>query len=212
MKYPLKIAVIGGTGKSGKYLIEQLLDRNFSLKLLIRNPSQFSCRSPLVEIISGDVRDYAAVATLLKGCRAVVSTLGQPRGEAPVFSQATRHVLRAMQEHGIQRYILTTGLNVDAPSDQKSSWTRAATDWMKANYPDTTADKQREYELLAKSDANWTLLRLPLIELTDTKNEVTVSLEDCPGEKVSATSLAYFLVGQLSDEQYRRKAPFVANG
>jgi hypothetical protein len=37
--------------------------------------------------------------------------------------------------------------------------------------PYTTADKQRELELLSESDIDWTLVRLPLIELTDKKSE-----------------------------------------
>ena len=82
---------------------------------------------------------------------------------------------------------------------------------MKTNYPDTTTDKQKEYALLAGSQARWTLLRLPLIELTDERNALSVSLEDCPGNKVSATSLAHFLVEQLTSDQHVRQAPFVAN-
>ncbi|UWX54956.1 hypothetical protein NYZ99_19880 [Maribacter litopenaei] len=33
-----KIAVIGGTGKSGTYLVKRLLDLETPLKLLLRNP------------------------------------------------------------------------------------------------------------------------------------------------------------------------------
>ena len=143
--------------------------------------------------------------------QAVISTLGQPSGEAPIFSEATSHVLQAMQEAQINRYVIVTGLNVDTPTDQKSTLTQQATDWMKTNYPDTTTDKQKEYALLAGSPARWTLLRLPLIELTDERNALSVSLEDCPGDKVSATSLAHFLVEQLTDDQYVGQAPFVAN-
>ncbi len=46
------------------------------------------------------------------------------------------------------RYILITGLNVDAPLDKKSAKTKMATDWMKANYSPTTLDKQVEFETL----------------------------------------------------------------
>ena len=109
------------------------------------------------------------------------------------------------------RYIVITGLNVDTPFDQKSPKTRFATDWMKTNYPLTTADKQLEYNLLSESNLDWTLVRLPMIEQTDDKGEIVVSLEDCPGKKISATDLAFFLIGQLSDKTYLRQAPFIAN-
>jgi putative NADH-flavin reductase len=211
MQNNIKIAVIGGTGKSGKYLVQRLLSQAFHLMILVRNPERCQIKSPLIEIIQGDARNFEAVRSLIEGCQAVISTLGQPKGEGPIFSQATAHVIRSMNEYGIKRYILITGLNVDTAFDKKSAKTAFATEWMKNNYPLTTADKQREYELLSESDIDWTLVRLPLIELTEKKSEWKASLEDCPGEKISATDLADFLIGQLFDDGYIRKAPFIAN-
>ncbi len=204
------VAIIGGTGKAGTYLVQQLISQGFRLNLLHR-PGTRVVEHPSVTSIVGDARDYSAIRSLADGCQAVISTLGQPRGEAPIFSEATRHVLRAMQEFQIHRYIGITGLNVDAPTDRKRSFAQSATDWMKTNYPDTTTDKQKEYALLAGSQARWTLLRLPLIVLTNERSKLSVSLEDCPSDKVSATSLAHFLVEQLTDDRYVGQAPFVAN-
>jgi len=211
MKQQNKIAVIGGTGKSGSYLIRYLLLQKIPVKILLRTSSSFNTESSLVEVVRGDVRDLDAVECLVKGCRAVVSTLGQPKGEPSVFSQASRNVVHAMEQYDIRRYILTTGLNVDAEDDKKSIRTSLATDWMKKHYPETTYDKQLEYEFLLKSDIDWTLVRLPLIELTDEGREMMVSLKDCSGEKISATDLANFLIRQLYDDAYIRKPPFIAN-
>ena len=205
------IAVIGGTGKSGKYLVSQLLSKGQSFKLLVRDAKKFTAPHPLIELVEGDARDHAAIHDLIRGCSAVISTLGQPKGEPPIFTAATSNTLRAMREHGVTRYILTTGLNVDTPWDKKGPKTSAATEWMRVNYPATTTSKQHEYSLLAESDTEWTLVRLPLIELTENMGEVAVSLEDCPGEKISATDLANFLVVQLTEKVYWRKSPFLAN-
>jgi putative NADH-flavin reductase len=268
MQKNIKIAVIGGTGKSGKYLVQHLLRQGYAFKMLVRNAeavpierplvgvksSQVEVRSPLVEVsrpfgqvnsplnevdgsvvevkssvgevssslasgggsmvqvIQGDARDDKAVHSLIEGCQAVISTLGQPKGEPPIFSAATENVIRAMTMCGIKRYILTTGLNVDTAFDKKGTQTAMATEWMRANYPLTTADKQRELDLLLQSDIDWTLVRLPLIELTDEVRGISVSLADCPGEKINAGSLADFLVRQLGEEGYVRRAPFIANG
>ncbi len=211
MKQTLKIAVIGGSGKAGKYLVAQLIHQSFSLKVLHRNPESFPINSPFIEMIKGDARDAEVIRSLVAGCQAVISTLGQPRGEPPIFSEATRNVLRAMKECKVNRYILITGLNVDTPADRKSHKTKMATDWMKTNYPSTTADKQLEYKILSDSNIEWTLVRLPLIELTDVRGKVVISLEDCLGEKISATDLAHFLIAQLADDAYVRKAPFIGN-
>jgi hypothetical protein len=165
----------------------------------------------LIEVVKGDARTYESVQLFADGCHAILSMLGQPKGEPSIFSQATKNVIRAMKHHGIERYILTTGLNVYTPFDKKGAKTKMATDWMYENYPNTTHDRQCEYEVLSGSDINWTLVRLPLIEQTDLRTKMLVSLEDCPGEKISATDLAHFVVEQLSNNSYSRKAPFIAN-
>ncbi len=206
-----KIAVIGGTGKSGAYLVQELLRRNIPIKLLLRTHSIFETWNQQVEIVRGDARDYTSIQKLLEGCSAVISTLGQPKGESSIFSDATRNILQAMKESGINRYIVTTGLNVDAPGDEKNERVRMATDWMHQNYPETTKDKQVEYELLAASQTDWTLVRLPMIVQTDAHFPKKIDLKDCPGEKISAGDLACFLVDQLSNDEYIKKSPFIAN-
>jgi uncharacterized protein YbjT (DUF2867 family) len=207
-----KIAVIGGTGKSGNYVVNRLIVAGFPLRLLHRNPSVVQNPNPLIEWVRGDARKPESVNELVDGCNAVISTLGQPKGESSIFSEATNNVIRAMDFFHIKRYILTTGLNVDTALDKKGAYATSATAWMKANYPETTKDKQLEWEILNGSGLDWTLVRLPFIDLTEQELQISISLSDCPGEKISATSLAGFLVKQLTDKTYIKQAPFIANG
>ena len=213
MEQPIKIAVIGGTGKSGRYLVQALINQGFQLRLLLRNPDKFQHPGPQLTIIHGNVNDYPAVLELLEGCDAVISTLGLgvPASEPSIFTTSTLHVIRAMGETGISRYIVTTGLNVDTPWDKKGAKSQMATEWMKTTYPVSTQNKQDEYRILSESTIDWTLVRLPVIEQTDEFREINSSLEDCPGDKISASSLAHFLIAQLSDTTFLRKAPFIAD-
>lgn len=220
MEKKTKIAVVGGGGRTGNYLVSQLLNQEFQLKLLLRNPENISpnihLNNPDIEIIHGDVLDIEAVRSLLEGCQAVISIVGQRKDEPLVASQATTHILKVMAEFeakgfNLRRYILVAGLNVNTPFDKKSAETKMATEWMKTNFPEIHADRQKSYEILSESNADWTLVRVPYIEFTEEKNEVSVSLEDSPGKKISAADIAGFLIGQLDDESYIRKAPFIAN-
>lgn len=207
------ITVIGGTGKAGKYVVNQLIQRGFRLKLLLRNPEKFLIKSPQIEIIQGDVKDYDTVLSVIKETDAVISALGlgQPASETSIFSQATTNIIQAMNACNIQRYVVLTGVNVNTSFDKKSPKTQFATDWMYTNYPNSTADKQKEYEILLASKVDWTLVRLPLIEQTDEVSSVQISLEDCVGDKISATNLANFLISQIADTQYINQAPFLSN-
>jgi putative NADH-flavin reductase len=134
MRQKLKIAIIGGGGRTGKYLVDQLVNHGHSVKLLLRNPQNINVQNSLIEIVKGDAVDPASIHSLLAGCQAIISTVGQRKDEPLVARQATINVLKAMEAHQIQRYLLVTGLNVDTPFDRKGLQTSMATEWMKTNY------------------------------------------------------------------------------
>ncbi|HEV7349793.1 NAD(P)-dependent oxidoreductase [Telluribacter sp.] len=156
MNQTTTIALLGGGGKTGTYLVNELLSRGYSLKLLLRKPENFTLQSTAIQICQGDALDYEDICRLVTGCQAVVSTLGQRPGEPLVASQATTHLLKAMQDQQIMRYILVAGLNLDTPTDKKGAQTRMATDWMKSTFPAIHEDRQRAYSILQQSRINWT--------------------------------------------------------
>ena len=206
-----KIAVLGGGGRTGKYLVNQLINSGFQLKVLLRHPEQFLIQSQQIEIVKGDATHPESIHQLVEGCEAIISVVGQRPGEPLVACRATQNLLDAMNEFGIKRLISLAGLNVDAPSDRKGQETLMATEWMKANFPEIHADRQKSYELLEQSSLDWTLVRVPIIEFQEASGDLAVNLEDCLSGKINAGSLAVFLVEQLFDESYYRKAPFVAS-
>jgi putative NADH-flavin reductase len=211
MKQEITIAVLGGGGRTGKYLVNKLIDLGFQIKLLLRKPEEFQITSPLIEIIKGDATDPEAICNLVQGCQAVISTIGQRPGEPLVAGKSVANVLEAMNKSEINRFISLAGINIDTPFDKKGKETSLATEWMKANYPEIQVDRQKAYSFLSASELNWTLVRIPFIEFLDTAGELAVNLEDCPSSRINAGILAIFMVDQLSDETYIRKAPFVAS-
>ncbi|HRZ41491.1 MAG TPA: SDR family oxidoreductase [Bacteroidales bacterium] len=206
-----KIAIIGGTGKAGKFLVKHLVNQGFTIKVLLRNPDKLKISSPLIEKVTGDVTDYETVFSLIDGCNAVISALGQSKGEKPVHSVSSSNIIRAMNSFNIRRYIVITGLTIDTPFDRKSFKTKLLSKIMKLSYSAVIADKQREYSIISESNLDWTIVRLPLIEPSETSGAIKVSLTDCPGRKISTTDLAVFLIKQLSNESYIKKSPFISN-
>jgi nucleoside-diphosphate-sugar epimerase len=221
MNKNIKIAVLGGGGKTGKYLVNHLIDKGYSLKILLRNIPQtdktsidqfsLNLKNPHVEIVRGDAVEYEAIHRLLSGCEAVISTIGQRPGEPMVASNATKNILRSMKEYAIRRYILVAGVNLDTPFDRKSEQVKAATAWMKSNFPIIHEDRAKAYEMLVRSHVDWTLVRLPVIDYTDEHFPFKANLEDCPGRKISTADISDFLEKQLFDTTYFRQAPFLYN-
>lgn len=129
------IAVLGGGGRTGKFLVTQLLQQGYSLNVLLRKPSNFVNHESLIEIVEGDALDIEAIRQLLKGCTAVLSTIGQRADEPLVSLQATSNIIKVMHEINIRRYILVAGINIDTPFDKKGPQTLAATEYMKTHFP-----------------------------------------------------------------------------
>jgi len=207
----LKVALLGATGKAGKYLLTRILHEGYAVKALVRTPENYSFTHPLLEIIPGDIKDLDTARLLLEGCDAVLSMIGQKPGEVLISSLATANILIVMQEFSIKRYILLSGITPDVPGDRKSEKAQQGSAWMRQTYPEVAADKQKAYELLSGSSTNWTMVRVPWIEQTDEKRGLLTDLQDCLGQSISTADLADFFVSQIGDDTYFRKAPFVAS-
>jgi putative NADH-flavin reductase len=211
MLQTIKVAVIGGSGKAGNYLVKELLNRGFQVKALLRRPELNSLNHSSLEVIAGDAGDYEAVSGLITGCSVVISALGQRKDEQLISSLATSHIIRVMNELHIRRYIVITGLSLDLPGDKKSLPVLEASAFMKRTFPLVTEDKQKMYTILSESNIDWTIVRLPFIIQADDRRQWTAHVEDCPGEHINTTDLAGFLIDQISDRTYIRKAPFIAS-
>ncbi|WDF59569.1 NAD(P)H-binding protein [Flavobacterium sp. KACC 22758] len=210
MKNISKVAVLGGGGRTGNYLVNQLLKKGFSVKLLLRDPEKFEIQNSKIEIIKGDALDFESIKVLLKESEAVLSTIGQRKDEPLVASTVTKNVLKAMKEYNINRYVLLAGLNIDTRFDKKSPKTIMATDWMKANFPIIQEDRQKAYVLLEESDVNWTQVRVPFIEFSNDSSEIAVNVEDCLGDKISAFDIAVFMTEEMVESNYSRQSPFIS--
>jgi len=210
MDQNIKIAVIGGTGKAGKYLLKQIAGQGLKIKALVRDARKLE-ENNVIEKVIGDVRNYESVYNLLKGCDVVISTLGQTKGEDPVFSLAAKNIVRAMEALQVKRYIVLTGLTLETQSDKKGFQTKMKSLLMRFLFRKIILDKQAEYRILQDSELNWTIVRVPFIELTDSQKNIEASLDDCRGSGISSTDLAKFLTEQVWDEEFIRKAPFIWN-
>ncbi|GGH60901.1 putative NADH-flavin reductase [Filimonas zeae] len=205
------IAIIGATGKAGYYITKVLMEQGYPVKALVRNPAKLTHSSPLLTVVQGDATQPDDITRLLTGCTYIINAIGQPGNPAPVFSRVTSNIIQAVPQTGVLKYLLITGLSIDVAGDDKSERVQQLSAWMREQYPELIADKQHEYQLLEASSISWTIVRLPVIEQTEKRYAVEVSITDCPGEKISATDIGYFLASQLESEAFIRQAPFIAN-
>jgi putative NADH-flavin reductase len=209
------IALLGATGMVGDYLLQEALARGYAVRALARNPAKLAHYGSRIIVIEGDARDPAVVAALLAGSDVVVSALGPVTadGEAArtINLDATRNVVQAMQQQGIARYVVVSGAAIVLPGDDRDllGW------WIKSlaqtALPDTVKDRQAEYEWLAQTSVEWTLVRCPLIDAAPFRQRALASLRTPPAFRVRAGELAHFVLDEVDAGQFVRQGPFVGS-
>src|SRR5574337_1114102 len=200
----VKVAIIGGSGKVGHFLTQRVSDAGYPMRALMRNPDKIKPSDGRMEIVRGDARDLASIRSLLQGCDTVLNALGQRKG-APIFSTATGHVLAAMKEFGVRRYILVRGFSIDAPGDHKDLRTKLISMSIRWVIHGMWVDWQKELDTLLSSDVEWTLVRLPIVVDEPSLGQVRVDLASPPGKKISGYDVANFVVAQITEPTYVRK-------
>ncbi len=122
----MRIFVTGGTGFIGGPLVHRLADANHQITCLVRKSSNISViMRPGVELVVGDVTDFASVREIIKGHDCIINLANiysfwesNPRIFRQVNIEGTRNVLEAALEAGIPKvvHISTCGV-YGKPSD-----------------------------------------------------------------------------------------------
>jgi putative NADH-flavin reductase len=97
----MKVAVVGGTGRAGSQIVEELARRGHSVVVIARNVDKVA-PGPNIATRSVDMHDKPALVDALKGADAVVSAVR--------FSDATPgELIGAVKAAGAPRYLVVGG-------------------------------------------------------------------------------------------------------
>ncbi|WP_434683255.1 SDR family oxidoreductase [Bacillus sp. PM5] len=206
-----KIAILGANGKAGRFLVNEALEKGYEVKILTRNSNNMTITNENIETIIGDARDFSSIRELLKGCQAVVNAVGQPKNESYIFSTVTKHVLEAMKEFEIKRYILISGGSLNVTGDQKGMVNKIGATLFNLFLPKMMQDKYKELQSIQGSDVDWTIVRLPFVMEGKGIEKIKESLVDMPGIKIQNGDIAPFVIKEINSERYVGKYPFISN-
>ncbi|MDJ1477939.1 SDR family oxidoreductase [Bacillus sp. LS15-K4] len=206
-----KIAILGANGKAGKFLVNEALEKGYQVKILTRNSNNMAITNENLETIIGDARNFSSIRELLKGCRAVINAIGQPKNESYIFSTVTKHILEAMKEFEIKRYILISGGSLNVTGDQKGIVNKIGDTLFKVFLSKMMQDKYKELQTIQGSDVDWTIVRLPFVMEGKSSGNIKESLVDMPGIKIQNSDIASFVIKQINSERYVGKCPFISN-
>ncbi len=120
----MRIAVIGGGGGLGGYIVGQALERGHEVTAFSRNPRRLGIEHHNLRYVAGDVLKPESAAAAVRGAEAILITLGLPTrqamgfGRSRVLSAGTQNVVEAAKAAGIKRIILETAIGSGETSGQ----------------------------------------------------------------------------------------------
>ena len=210
----MRVVVFGGTGPTGRLVVQQALAEGLRVRVLARSPEKLAERPEGLEVVQGDALRADDVSAAVEGQDAVVCTLGVPYTFRPVrlYSEATTHLLAAMGQHGVRRLVAVTSGGTYPGRDPINPW---FFEWvLKPTIGRTLyADMRRMEDMITASDLDWTVLRPSRLLDTEASGAVRVQagVHALPGgDTVSRADLASVIVAQLVDPTLVRQAAAVA--
>lgn len=128
----MNVALVGGTGFIGGYLVDALLAQGHTPRVLVRKGSETKLREARrCEVVQGDVSDKQALAQLLRDADAVIFNIGILREEPSrnitfeeLQQKAAERVIRIAGELGVSRLLLMSanGVRADGTPYQRTKF------------------------------------------------------------------------------------------
>ena len=209
----MKLVIFGATGQTGRLLIARGLSEGHQVTGFARNPTRLDATSGSMRAVQGNVLDPTAVDRAVAGQEAVLSVLGTaPRGFPPVLPNGTRHILDAMQRHGVRRIVVLSAagaLHEPAGTVLGSLGLSLA----RAVIPGVYREHRAMLEELRTRDLEWIAVRPVILTNGPKTGRYRVVSEGIPrgGYRISRADVADFMIRQLTSDEFVRKMPAIAN-
>ena len=208
----MKLTAFGATGGTGRHVIEQALQTGHQVTAVVRDPQRLMPQGSGLEVVTADVFDPAALASVVSGRDAVISALG-PSGNSPtrVCRDSARSITTAMREAGTRRLLVVS--NSGNYTDGDSLPVRLLVKPMLQRFlRHAYADMDAMETEVRDSGLDWTIVRPP--QLTDkplTAEVRSSTTGNVRGSfRISRADLAHYLLRAAGDDATSRQTVGVA--
>ena len=216
----MKILLFGATGRTGKIILQKALKDGHEVTAIVRDPSKLN--SSNARIIKGTPYDKETVKKAVDNCDVVISTLNvsrvsdnpwaKLRSPKDTISRSIQNALEAMKENEVRRIIVMGVLGAGKSWSKMPFIFRLVVSSSNLKY--TFHDHTQQEELLAKSESDWTVIRLPMLTEGEGEKDIIVKrLDDDTklNRKINRESVARFILNILKDENYYKSIVGISN-
>ena len=208
----MKIAVFGGTGRTGQHLVDQALQKGYQVQMLARTPSRMTIKSDRLTVIKGDVLALDRVKETIEETDVVLSAMG-PTSNKPeyVMTGGFDNIIAAMQEADIRRLIMATGAGVRDPQDKPGFIDKLASLALNVFAKHVAQDSRQAVAKVRATDLDWTIVRVPRLTDNPAKGSLKVGYVGDITPQLTRADMAMFMLNQIEDDTWIGKAPAVSN-
>ena len=210
----MRVLIIGASKGIGLETTRQALDAGHNVRAFARSATGIRLSNPKLEKVRGDALKTGDVEAALKGIDVVIQTLGVGLRDLfrPVhlFSDATRVLIAAMRAQTVKRLICVTGFGA---GDSRASISPLQRLPFQIVFGRAYDDKSLQERLIKDSGLDWMIARPGVLTGGPRTGRYRVLAEPSQWRNgiVSRADVADFLVRQIMDGKYVRKAPVLVN-
>jgi uncharacterized protein YbjT (DUF2867 family) len=168
-----RIVVIGGNGRTGRLIVEQLIAAGHSVVATIRNPRHMAAMVKLgaeTVILHLDKSSGPDFQAQFKGADAIIFAAGSATGESSALDRTgTIKTARAAESAGVKRYLTISSIGA-------STGMKLAGEWNTEEMRDYYKQKRAANKYLRETSLDWTILEPG--GLTDGKGTGKVTLSE----------------------------------
>ncbi|XP_068422477.1 flavin reductase (NADPH)-like isoform X1 [Clinocottus analis] len=159
----MKIAVLGATGQTGQYLVNQALQQGHTVTAIVRNPGKLAVHHDNLKVVEADIFSADSLKAHFSGQDVIMSCLGfQTSFFSAVtgYSLSMRSVIGAMREARVNKIITMTSWYTDPASGVQSPYIIRFLLLPMIRSVLTNMHEMEQF-LHQTEDINWTVVRPP---------------------------------------------------
>jgi uncharacterized protein YbjT (DUF2867 family) len=219
MAEKMRILILGATGRTGKILLNQALERGYKVNILVRDVRKLTLGNPNLLVFETKLFKEAEIAEAMQGCNAVISTLNISRINdfpwsplrTPIdfLSRTLGKVVKVCRNQGVKRLVFTSAWGVGNSRQHVPAWFRWFVD--NSNIGPAYADHAIQEEIATNSGLDWTAVRPVGLINSNTLKPAKVSFNNQPkpGLILSRKSLTSFILRIVESGEFIGESPTV---
>ena len=200
----MKLFVIGATGRTGREIVQQALERGHYVTAFVRSPESISFTNERLTVLKGNVVDENQLFEAMQNHDAVLSALGPRKVFKPIslLHDSALATTRAMNRAGVKRLLV-----LSAAAHFPGIPNRIVSFILRSHMRDSRAME----EIVQASGLDWTIARPPrLTEEDSTSYRRREGAAPKMGFTLARKAVAAFMLDAIEQQKHFHKIVGIA--